>query len=229
MRCKYCGINVDDDSKICPLCHEILEDDGKPVNENFPPKTAASAKKRDSRFSFSNIYIAVAAVIFFSCLGLNLGLTPDVLWFTVVFAVLLYGYLTVVNTVMSSSSLWLKIFWQIVMITLVLWAAQSVLNPLMEERNNWLADYALPILLTISVLALGITAACLFHKEPSLLVDNLIISLIGLVPIILYAADVIDVLAPTVVCTIVCAISLIGFIAFAREELWAEIVRRFHF
>ena len=50
MRCKYCGINVDDDSKICPLCHEILEDDGKPVNENFPPKTAASAKKRDSRF-----------------------------------------------------------------------------------------------------------------------------------------------------------------------------------
>lgn len=230
MRCKYCGVEVDDDSKICPLCHELLEDDGAPTHVNFPPKTPASMKrKKPSRFSFNNVYIAVSALILILCIPLNLVLTPDVMWFSIVIAVLLYGYLTVVNTVMSNSSLWIKIFCQIVMICLILWAAQSVLNPLMGERNNWLLDFALPIILTLSVIALGVTAARLMDKEPSLLVDNLLISLIGFLPIILYAAGAIDEIVPTAVCTSVCMLSLIGFIAFARDELWAEIVRRFHF
>ena len=144
-------------------------------------------------------------------------------------AVLAYGYLTVANTVMSNSSIWIKIFWQILMITLILWAAQSVLNPLFDESANWLLDIALPVILGISVVALGITAASLIRKEPSLLVDNLLISLIGFLPIILYAANVIESVIPAAICAGLCGLSIVCFVAFARDELWAEIVRRFHF
>lgn len=228
MRCKYCGIDVDDDSKVCPLCHELLTDDGAETHANFPPRTE-KVKKSGSRITFSNLYIAIAVIVVGVCVALNLSLTPEVYWFTIVVAVLAYGYLTVVNTVMSNSSIWIKIFWQILMICLILWAAQSVLNPLFEERNNWLLDFALPIILGISVLALGITAASLMSKEPSLLVDNLLISLIGFLPIILYAADVIDEVVPSAVCAGLCALSIVCFVAFARDELWDEIIRRFHF
>ena len=226
MHCKYCGVTIDDDSK---LCHELAVDDGKETNSNFPPKTE-KAKKPRSRVNFHNLYISIAVLVAGICVAINLTLTPDVYWFTIVMAVLAYGYLTVANTVMSnSSSIWIKIFWQILMITLILWAAQSVLNPLFDESANWLLDYALPLILGISVVALGITAASLIRKEPSLLVDNLLISLIGFLPIVLYAANVIESVIPSAICAGLCGLSIFCFIAFARDELWAEIVRRFHF
>ena len=228
MRCKYCGVTIDDDSKVCPLCHELAVDDGKETNSNFPPKTE-KAKRPRSRVNFHNLYISIAVLVAGICVAINLTLTPDVYWFTIVMAVLAYGYLTVANTVMSNSSIWIKIFWQILMITLILWAAQSVLNPLFDERTNWLLDYALPLVLGISVVALGITAASLIRKEPSLLVDNLLISLIGFLPIVLYAANVIESVIPSAICAGLCGLSIFCFIAFARDELWAEIVRRFHF
>lgn len=228
MRCKYCGVEIDDDSGICPLCHELAVDDGGETHANFPPKTG-KIKRRGSRVNFHNLYLSIAAIAVGVCVALNLTLTPDVYWFTIVMAVLAYGYLTVANTVLSNSSIWIKIFWQIFMIILILWAAQSVLNPLFEERNNWLLDYAVPIILGISVVALGITAASLINKEPSLLVDNLLISLIGFVPIILYATGVIDEVIPASICAGLCGLSMICFVAFAKDELWAEIVRRFHF
>ena len=212
MHCKYCGVSIDDDSK----------------NTNFPPKTE-KARKPGSRVNFHNLYISIAILVAGVCVAINLTLTPDVYWFTIVMAVLAYGYLTVANTVMSNSSIWIKIFWQILMITLILWAAQSVLNPLFDESANWLLDIALPVILGISVVALGITAASLIRKEPSLLVDNLLISLIGFLPIILYAANVIESVIPAAICAGLCGLSIVCFIAFARDELWAEIVRRFHF
>ena len=228
MRCKYCGVSIDDDSKICPLCHELAVDDGKKTNSNFPPKTE-KLRKTGSRVNFHNLYISIAILVAGICVALNMTLTPGVYWFTIVMAVLAYGYLTVANTVMSNSSIWIKIFWQILMITLILWAAQSALNSWFDESTNWLLDYALPVILGISVIALSVTAASLIRKEPSLLVDNLLISLIGFLPIILYAANVIESVIPAAICAGLCGVSIMCFIAFARDELWAEIVRRFHF
>ena len=164
MHCKYCGVSIDDDSKICPLCHELAVDDGKETNTNFPPKTE-KARKPGSRVNFHNLYISIAILVAGVCVAINLTLTPDVYWFTIVMAVLAYGYLTVANAVMSNSSIWIKIFWQILMITLILWAAQSVLNPLFDESANWLLDIALPVILGISVVALGITAASLISDR----------------------------------------------------------------
>ena len=54
MRCKYCGVSIDDDSKVCPLCHELAVDDGKETNSNFPPKTE-KAKKPRARGKFPNL------------------------------------------------------------------------------------------------------------------------------------------------------------------------------
>ena len=103
MHCKYCGVSIDDDSKICPLCHELAVDDGKETNSNFPPKTE-KARKPGSRVNFHNLYISIAILVAGVCVAINLTLTPDVYWFTIVMAVLAYGYLTVANTVMSNSS-----------------------------------------------------------------------------------------------------------------------------
>ena len=127
MRCKFCNVEVDCKTHICPLCHELLtpENDKEDLSPAFPPKTARAERRRHTHFTATNIYLAASFVIFVASLAVNLGLHQPTKWFLMVGAVLLYGFLTMRNTVMSNNSAWIKAFWQIVMISLILWLAQD--------------------------------------------------------------------------------------------------------
>lgn len=233
MRCKFCNVEVDCKSGICPLCHEKLQPSAEGSNTNdkqpaFPPKTDKSIKKPHTHFTVQNIYLAVASAIFIVCLSLNLGLHHSIQWFWIVGAILLYGFLTMRNTVLSNNSAWIKAFWQIVMISLILWLAQGIFDSVMTDKN-WLLDFALPLLIMISVLTLGIVSCAVVKKNKALLSDTLFMSLIGFLPLIFYAFGLVNSIIMSALCGGFCAVVIVCVIIFARKEIWAELQRRFHF
>lgn len=230
MRCKFCNIEVDCKSHICPLCHEKLEssENDKKTDYAFPPKCEKNIKKQVRHFTLSNIYIAVATIIFIVCIAVNIGLNHPVNWFWLVGAVLVYGFLTYRNTIMSSNSAFIKTFWQIVMISLIMWLTQVLFKPVLDDIN-WLFDFVLPTVIMVSVLTIGIISCVVVKKDTSLLYDTLFVSLIGFLPIILYAVGVIESVIASAICAGLCAVIIVCVIVFARKEIIAELSRRFHF
>lgn len=228
MRCKFCNVEVDCKTHICPLCHELVTpDEGETLSPAFPPKTAKAEKKRHTHFTATNIYLAVSFIAFIVCLAVNLGLKQSTNWFLMVGAILLYGFLTMRNTVMSSNSAWIKAFWQIVMISLILWLAQVVFDDVVTE-TYWLLDFALPIVIMLSVLTLGIISCVLVRRNKALLYDTLFLSLIGFVPLIFYAVGLVHSVLVSAICAGFCAAVIVCVIIFARKEILEEMERRLH-
>ncbi len=228
MRCKFCNVKVDCKTHICPLCHELVTpDEGETLSPAFPPKTAKAEKKRHTHFTATNIYLAASFIVFIVCLAVNLGLRQNTNWFLMVGAVLLYGFLTMRNTVMSNNSAWIKAFWQIVMISLILWLAQVVFDDVMTD-TYWLLDLALPIVIMMSVLTLGVISCVLVKRNKALLYDTLFLSLIGFVPMIFFAFGLVHMVLFSAICAGFCAAVIVCVIIFARKEILEEMERRLH-
>ncbi len=229
MRCKFCNVEVDCKTHICPLCHELIapEEQDENLTPAFPPKTQKAERKKHTHFTLSNIYLAASMIVFIVCLAVNLGLKQPTHWFLMVGAVLLYGFLTMRNTVMSNNSAWIKAFWQIVMIVLILWLAQVVFDDVMED-TYWLLDLALPIVIMLSVLTLGVISCAVVRRNKALLYDTLFLSLIGFVPIILFAFGLVRKVLASAICAGFCAAVIVCVIIFARKEILEEMERRLH-
>ncbi|MEG1609133.1 MAG: DUF6320 domain-containing protein, partial [Clostridia bacterium] len=103
MRCKYCNVQIDCKTKICPLCHEKLDDIDEGLPQIYPDKPLRNEKKR--KLSANLIYILVSAIIFIPCLAISLILTPTIPWFWIIGILAVYGYVLVYNTIMSSHSI----------------------------------------------------------------------------------------------------------------------------
>ena len=229
MRCKFCNVEVDCKTHICPLCHELIapEAQDETLTPAFPPKTRKSERRKHTHFTLTNIYLATAVIIFLVCLAVNLGLKQHPNWFLMVGAVLLYGFLTIRNTVMSNNSAWIKAFWQIVMVVLILWLAQVIFDDVMTD-TYWLLDLALPLIIMISVLTLGIISCAVVRRNKALLYDTLFLSLIGFVPIILYAVGLVQKALVSAICAGLCAAVIACVLIFARKEFLEEMERRLH-
>lgn len=229
MRCKFCNVEVDCKTHICPLCHEKLETDenDEKLLPAFPPKTIKTERKKHTHFTLTNVYLAASTIIFLVCIAVNFGLHQPTKWCWMVGAILLYGFLTMRNTVLSSSSAWIKAFWQIVMISLILWLAQVVFDNIMTD-TYWLLDLALPIIIMLSVLTLGIISCALVRRNKALLYDTLFLSLIGFLPIIFYAVGLVQKVLASAICAGFCTAVIACVVIFARKELFDEMERRLH-
>lgn len=229
MRCKFCNVEVDCETRICPLCHEKLVPDEtqEKLSPAFPQRTAKSKRPLRTHFTPTNIYLALSCILFVVAIAVNFGMQQPTKWCWIVGAVLMYGFLTMRNTVMSNHSAWIKAFWQIVMICLILWLAQVVFDDIMTD-TNWLLDLALPVIIMVSVLTLGIISCIVVRKNKALLYDTLFLSLIGFVPLILYAVGLVKSVLASAICAGLCAAVLICVVIFARKELIAEMERRLH-
>ena len=113
------------------------------------------------------------------------------------------------------------------MISLILWLAQVVFDDIMTD-TYWLLDLALPLIIMISVLTLGIISCAVVRRNKALLYDTLFLSLIGFVPIILFAFGLVHQVLASAICAGFCAVVIACVIIFARKEILAEMERRLH-
>lgn len=230
MRCKYCNVEIGCKTKVCPLCHEKLEDDlhdAENLPVAYPPKN--QRKKERRRLSPSSLYLSIAASLFVLCIPINLLTTPEVYWFGIVGILSIYGFVLVRNTVLSNNSIGVKIFWQCVWALIVLLVVNFILSRQIPELTGaWVWDYGLPTILLSSTLVVGIYTAIAFRFWNDVIVDAMCVSAVGFLPIILYAFKVVTRPEISITCACVSSVVIIFCGILGRKTLIAEFRKRFH-
>lgn len=228
MRCKYCNVEIGCKAKVCPLCHEKLEDDNSTdaLPSAYPSK---STKKERKYLSPSSLYLSIAVSIFVLCVPINLLTTPEVYWFGIVGILGVYGFVLVRNTILSNNSIGVKIFWQCLWALIVLLVVNVILSRQIPELTGaWVWNYGLPTILLSSTLVVGIYTAIAFRFWNDVIVDAMCVSAIGFIPIILYAFNVITQPAMSITCACVSSVVIIFCGILGRKSLINEFRKRFH-
>ena len=233
MRCKYCNIDVACDSKICPLCHEkLIIPDG--LDLTYEPQKAYPDKQKPERkakkkLSITRLYISIALTVFLLSVPINLLTTPNIYWFAVIGVLGIYGFILEANTILSNNGIGIKIFWQGVGILAVLLTINYLLDKQAPEYSpTWVWDYGLPAILIVASITTGIYTAIALKYFSSAVIDTLIISALGYVPMILYACKVIAHPALAIASTCVSTIIIIFVCILGRKILISELKKKFH-
>ena len=233
MRCKYCNIDVACESKICPLCHEKLS---LPDNLNLPyemPKAYPDKQKtpirQKRRLSITKLYISIALTLFILSVPINLLTTPQLYWFAIVGALAIYGYILISNTILSNNGIGIKIFWQGVGILAVLLTINYLIDTQAPQYStSWVWDYGLPAILIIASITTGIYTAIVYKYWSSSVLDTLIISALGYIPLILYFCKAIATPVLAIVCACVSTGIIIICCILGRRSLISEFKKKFH-
>ncbi len=229
MRCKYCGVEVDDNVLVCPLCHEKLDGYDSEKLALYPPKDKAAKKKR-SHVSFTRLYWGIAIGVFFAALGIDLGLTPNVQWFWLVGLVAVYAYLLVQNTILSNSSIAVKVLLQCLLVVGLLFSFAAIFEQWdpKSQPSYYVTQYAMPLTLCISNIVMVIFTWIWARRHPVILVDCIFLLLLGFLPIILYACRVIEILWPSLIVAVFSAISILLCFALGHRAIKEEAQKKFH-
>lgn len=229
MRCKHCGVEVEFDTKICPICHEklTLNSDEK-LPSVYPPREPSVTPSK-FKPSFNSVYLSLSLIIFIVALVLNLTLLPQVKWIFLVCGLLLYGFLLIHNTILSANSVGVKAFVQLVMLLLLLYLSEIIVKDLHPEKTAfWILDIGLPVLISLSLIAVCISTVFVYKQKKALLFDIIWLSLLGYVPIILYACKEITNPVASIVCASLSTVLILGTSIIFRKQLKDEVLRHFH-
>ncbi|MEG1608692.1 MAG: DUF6320 domain-containing protein, partial [Clostridia bacterium] len=96
------------------------------------------------------------------------------------------------------------------------------------SQNEWIFDYALPCVISVSIITMTIMAMVFSRTNHAALLDCIMLSFIGYLPIILYAAKVVKDPYFAYFCAVLCSVSIIASAIVGRKKVWLEFKKRFH-
>ena len=223
MHCKYCNVDIETGTKICPICHEKLDDIDESLPKAYPDKV--KRKHQHKHFTLQNIYILVSLIVFLMAVTINYLTDSSILWCYIVGGVLVYGLVLIDNTVLSQYSIGAKVFVQTLSILLLIFLVQWITHTM---SSMWAYNYAMPIVHMVSSVVFAILVASFFKKDRNNLVSVIVFSILGAIPIILELSGVLTVLWPSLADVIVSIIIILTVVVFGHKEIKNEFRRKFH-
>jgi len=182
-QCKQCGVTVKTESIHCPLCHSLL--DGDPSNtEQTYPMFQARKEHRLQIEGFAAFIMIIAHVM------INLIVTPALLWCIPSCATVLYFWLLVVLNRKGRMRHGITGKYHLLPVTALL----ILYNLYVNEAGpvlSWYPTYGLAFCLALSLLInngwMLLSRHCAFDILPS----QIIISILGMIPVYLVVIRVI--------------------------------------
>lgn len=219
MYCKYCNVHVETDYDVCPLCKNKLE--GKPLAQPvFPPR---KQRKLRNAPTFSCVYTFIMLSIFSICAAINIVVDSQYAWSVMVLVALLYVYFLIKYSIMYKGTGGSKIFIQ----TLTLWLLGVAIQYIFKT-SEWIWSYGLPIIVLLSY-AIYIIFVSIFNKRSREYVRYMMYTtFLGMLPSILYCANVFDYSVLSTTSTVVSVVMLMGLLFFSRKIIYAEFQKKGH-
>ena len=120
MKCKKCGYELKDEWKICPQCHEVLEEKNRVNTKKLEDenKKEITKKKEDNK---SNEYIGAYLLIFFLSLLLGIFIS-EIRWIclAISFITIITAHIKLPNSKVIKVIFWLYIIGIIIYILYIL-------------------------------------------------------------------------------------------------------------
>ena len=216
--CDKCNVDVNSDLNYCPLCfNEIGNGDAeKPkLYSVTKEKPREIIKTHTTRKIFAIISIAVVLI----CAIINyLTLTP--FWSGIVALSVVYLWIFVRHTIMSTRSAFEKILLQILGILAILILSNYV------SGGGWFMDYVLPSLLSLVLIILNmilfISSRRKKHEVSFLIIEILIV----IVSIIFMCICEFNLLHLISLC--LAGLSIVGLIIMDGKNVFKELSKKFH-
>ena len=217
--CKFCRIEVLDETEVCPLCRSVLEK--TETMENMYPNVRR--RIRGMRLA-SRIYLFCALLVFAVLALLDWRRGAQIWWSVLVGLVLLYGYLVLRYAIVGKSGYRGKVMLLSVLAVLLAVAADFVIG-----YRGWSVDYVLPG----GILALcGIVAGCMAcnpRRWYSYILWQLLLVLCSLIPAALYVWGLERNAVMAFLPLAVSAALFLGTLIIGDRPARQELMRRFHF
>lgn len=220
MRCDKCNVEIGE-SNICPLCHEnIQKGEITIIKSEYPPKQAK--RPLPMRISPKTIFLIIAVIAATICILVNYLTDTTYLWCWFMTALFGYCYLTIANTICSETEIGAKILLQGATLVALSYIYDAIF------RMHIATGYCVPIIISLMIVSSVASLIAKYKYNRSLFVSCNIISVLGFIPIILYACKLTDILIPAIVCAVVGGISLICSLSFNAKRLKEQYSKVFH-
>ena len=173
-------------------------------------------KKAFQWFSFIAIALAVL------CVMANLILTPEMAWAPFSVGGLLCLWVCAAVGYVKRRNVLKNLMWQLVIATLacIVWDA-------LTGWHGWSIDFVFPLATLGVLLAMFIIARARRLETSEYLIYFIMGAGLGLIPFILYVAGALQVIAPSVLCSGLCFLTLVRLLIFRFRDMRQELHKKF--
>jgi len=219
-KCNQCNVYIQDNNKICPLCHGALERTEGKDSINKYPNVHPKIKKLSL---FLRIYLASSIVLETILITINYYNDHETWWSLFIGLYLLYGYFLMrFALVKSGSGRWRTVIGTFLTVFLVITVDIS------NGYDGWSINYILPIALAIlNTLAL-IFVILKRNNWQTYLVFQLTLLSISLMSLILIPLNIISYPMVIVLVNIYIALSFTTVAIIGGNKATTELKHRFH-
>ena len=219
-KCKICKVNILDKTDTCPLCQNILENDGKEGRALYPDARIVTKKYRilENVFLFASI---VAWVILFV---IDYTTDPEFLWSFTAGLAIIYANVILRMTILGKQTYMAKILWSII-IGLVFLIEADVLT----GYHGWGMNIALPTAVLLWDIAILILMLFVNRRNwQSYIIDQLTALLACGFILLLMFLHVITFPYYAMVVVVLTGLLFLGTMILGDRKARAELKRRFH-
>lgn len=217
-KCKVCHVEIKDESSICPLCHNVIEQNENSENV-YPDVRVFTRKMRMVSNVFLLFTIVIAAVVTY----INYEYTRGMWWSFIVDAALLYVYLILRFLVLGNSGYRTKMIWMTLISIMYL-----ILVDWVTGYRGWALNLVLPggiLLLDLGILVLMFVN---FRNWQSYLPLQIWMMVCSLVPMLFCVLHWITIPILSVVAFGVSLFLFLGTLIIGDRRARTELKRRFH-
>lgn len=219
--CKKCKVEILDETTVCPLCRNVLEETKEPAETAVGyPYVKGTVKKLNfvvRLYSFLAIVTEVVLII------VNY-LTYQGLWWSAITGIsILYFYITLKYSIQKNSGYRSVIWVQVIGAVLLVIAVDNIVG-----YRGWSVNYALPgaiLLLDVTIMVLMLVNMVNWQSYLLMQICTVLVSIAGLV---MWYFKVITRPVLSIIAAAVSACLLLGTLIFGDRKAKTELKRRFH-
>lgn len=218
--CKNCNIKVENNQKRCPLCLRYLDDGTYEDSGSYPNYSLDKYKKKNL---FLRIILMLLVIATSVCTLINVVSWNGKIWSLYVTFPCAYIWFSIKSTIVPRKNYGVKILLQLIAISLLLFGIDMI-----DGVHSWSVNIVIPFLIVGAIFLNTI----IIYTVPMLWKDYIgylfIIMFIGLIPIVFFVTNIIDILWPSAFSAMYTLLTLIGMFIFSDKKLKNEFVKRFH-
>lgn len=216
-KCKQCGVLVQDDTQVCPLCRCVLEQAG---GEDTYPDVYLTVRRLKK---ISNVCLFCLLLISTALGAVNYWFYQGVLWCLIPIAAMAYGYLVLRFAILSKSGYRIKI-----MVLVACGLGLVVLIDALTGLRGWSLNVVLPG--GLMLVDGGIVALMLINRKSwqSYIVFQIGMILISLIPLLLWRIGLVTWPFLSLLGEGIAIFLFLGTLIIGDKGAREELRRRFH-
>ena len=215
--CDKCNVDVAGNRKICPLCQTVLTGTGEDELYPYIPTFYSKYKFLIKTAAFISISICAIA------LAVNYMIPQSGGWSLLVVLGMFRLWTSLFIIIRKGSNIPKTILYHVFVVS-----ALSVMWDKVTGWHGWSFDFVIPAVCIFAIIVMAIFIKAFKMRLQDYVFFIFIDAIFGIVPIILYSANLVKIQYPSVICTTLSIITIAGLLIFQGRNVIVELKKKFH-